>query len=110
MKMSELSLAPASVAVTGIESGDYFAVDVLGFAMIHCCRAYVHGVIFDESQEPSPFRPKESFVVLSDNNNMIKLQHQCLVDKNKSMGLKPPEMLNDKAKANELVAKYAKRK
>jgi hypothetical protein len=109
MRMDQLKLAPASVDVTGIEPGDYFAVDVLGMATMHCCRTIVHGVVFDESEEPSPYRPYECFVVLPENGNLPKLQQQCEMEYCK-MHNKPYNKPTVPSKTELLVDKYAKKK
>jgi hypothetical protein len=89
MHLHQLKLAPASIAVTGIESGEYFATNIGGFALIYRCRTLAHGVLFDDREEPVPFRPQECYTVLIDPEvNIQKLQHQCIVDRNKVIGSK----------------------
>ena len=111
MKFSQLKLSPVNVAVSGIEQGDYFATDVLGFAMVFRCRTYAHGVLFDDREEPHPFRANECFVVLDDiNTNIQKLQHQCTIDRNRALGIKAETKEYVEVKSQELVAKYKKNK
>lgn len=111
MKLSQLKLSPVNVGVSGIEQGDYFATDILGFAMVFRCRTYAHGVLFDDRQEPHPFRPDECFVVLDDiDTNIQKLQHQCMVDRNRALGIKAETKEYVEVKSQELVAKYKKNK
>lgn len=111
MKLSQLKLSPVNVAVSGIEQGDYFATDVLGFAMVFRCRTYAHGVLFDDREEPHPFRANECFVVLDDiNTNIQKLQHQCTIDRNRALGIKAETKEYVEVKSQELVAKYKKNK
>lgn len=111
MKLSQLKLSPVNVGVSGIEQGDYFATDILGFAMVFRCRTYAHGVLFDDRQEPHPFRAQECFVVLDDiDTNIQKLQHQCMVDRNRALGIKAETKEYVEVKTQELVAKYKKNK
>lgn len=111
MHLHQLKLAPASIAVTGIESGEYFATNIGGFALIYRCRTLAHGVLFDDREEPVPFRPQECYTLLVDPEvNIQKLQHQCIVDRNKVMGSKVIQKNYEDIKSEELVAKYAKRK
>ncbi len=111
MKLSQLKLSPVNVSVSGIEQGDYFATDILGFAMVFRCRTYAHGVLFDDRQEPHPFRAQECFVVLDDiDTNIQKLQHQCMVDRNRALGIKAETKEYVEVKSQELVAKYKKNK
>lgn len=111
MKLSQLKLSPVNVGVSGIEQGDYFATDILGFAMVFRCRTYAHGVLFDDRQEPHPFRAQECFVVLDDiDTNIQKLQHQCMVDRNRALGIKAETKEYVEVKSQELVAKYKKNK
>lgn len=111
MKLSQLKLSPVNVGVSGIEQGDYFATDILGFAMVFRCRTYAHGVLFDDRQEPYPFRPDECYVILDDPFiNVVKLQHQCMVDRNRALGIKAETKEYVEVKSQELVAKYKKNK
>ena len=111
MKLSQLKLSPVNVGVSGIEQGDYFATDILGFAMVFRCRTYAHGVLFDDRQEPHPFRAQECYVVLDDIDTSIqKLQHQCMVDRNRALGIKAETKEYVEVKSQELVAKYKKNK
>ena len=111
MKLSQLKLSPVNVGVSGIEQGDYFATDILGFAMVFRCRTYAHGVLFDDRQEPHPFRAQECYVVLDDiDTNIQKLQHQCMVDRNRALGIKAETKEYVEVKSQELVAKYKKNK
>lgn len=111
MLMSDLKLSPASVAATGIEPGDYFATDVGGFAMIYRCRTLAHGVLFDDREEPMPFRTDKCYVVLQDETTSIpKQQHQCVLDRNKALGIKGDGKGYEQVKSEELVAKYSKKK
>ena len=111
MKLSQLKLSPVNVSVSGIEQGDYFATDILGFAMVFRCRTYAHGVLFDDRQEPHPFRAQECFAVLDDiDTNIQKLQHQCMVDRNRALGIKAETKEYVEVKSQELVAKYKKNK
>ena len=110
MKLSQLKLSPVNVGVSGIEQGDYFATDILGFAMIFRCRTYAHGVLFDDRQEPHPFRAQECFVVLDDVSNSIpKLQHQCVIERNKALGIKAETKEYVDVKIEELVNKHNKK-
>jgi len=111
MKLSQLKLSPVNISVSGIEQGEYFATDILGFAMVFRCRTYAHGVIFDDREEPCPFRPQECFVVLDDPSTSIpKLQHQCVIDRNKALGIKAETKEYVEVKSQELVAKYKRNK
>ncbi len=111
MLMSDLPLSPCAVSVTGIESGDYFAVDVLGYAMIYHCRTYAHGVVFDDREEPKPFRTTECYCLRTDMDvNIHKLQHQCIADRNKALGIKGNDKSYEQIKSEELVVKYNKNK
>lgn len=111
MLMSDLKLSPASVAATGIESGDYFATDVGGFAMIYRCRTLAHGVLFDDREEPMPFRTNECYTVLqSEDSTITRQQHQCVLDRNKALGIKGDNKGYVEVKSEELVAKYSKKK
>ena len=109
--MTDLPLSPCAVSATGIESGDYFAVDHLGHAMIYRCRTYAHGVVFDDREEPKPFRTTECFAVLTGADiNVLKLQHQCMLDRNKALGIKVNEESYETMKSKELANKYDKKK
>ena len=109
--MSELPLAPISVSVSGIDSGDYFAIESQGVAMIYRCRTHAHGVLFDDREEPKPFKAQECYALLSNTDaNIQKLQHQCIVDRNKALGLKNNNKNYEEIKSEELVAKYSKKK
>lgn len=111
MRMHQLKLAPVSVSVTGIEANQYFAIDVQGFAMIYKCRTHAHGVLFDDREEPMPFKAEECYTVLNDPSITIqKLQYQCTMDRNKALGLKNNNKNYEEVKSEELVAKYSKKK
>ena len=111
MKMNELPLAPIAVSVSGIDSGDYFAIESQGVAMIYRCRTHAHGVLFDDREEPKPFKAQECYALLSNTDaNIQKLQHQCIVDRNKALGLKNNNKNYEEIKSEELVAKYSKKK
>lgn len=111
MKMSDLPLSPCAVSATGIESGDYFAVDELGHAMIYRCRTYAHGVVFDDREEPKPFRTTECYYVqINTDVNIHKLQHQCKLDRNKALGIKGEDRSYEQVKSEELATKYKKNK
>lgn len=111
MKMTDLPLSPCAVSATGIESGDYFAIDHLGHAMIYRCRTYAHGVVFDDREEPKPFRTTECFAILTDADiNVLKLQHQCTIDRNKALGIKGNTESYETKVSKELESKYSKKK
>lgn len=111
MKMLDLPLMPEPVNITGILSGDYFAVDHMGYAMIYRCRTYAHGVLFDDRQEPKPFRVRECYALQMDRGaNIPKLQHQCMLDRNKALGIKVDDESYETVKSKELETKYSKKK
>lgn len=110
MNMSDLPLSRCAVSATGIESGDYFAVDVLGHAMVYRCRTYAHGVVFDDRQEPTPFRATECYYVQGADINIHKLQHQCALDRNKALGIKGEDRTYEQIRTQELAVKYSKKK
>lgn len=111
MKMNELPLAPIAVSVSGIDSGDYFAIESQGMAMIYRCRTHAHGVLFDDREEPKPFKAQECYALLSNTDaNIQKLQHQCIVDRNKVLGVKNGDKNYEQIRSQELVDKYAKNK
>lgn len=111
MKMSDLPLSPCAVSATGIESGDYFAVDHLGHAMIYQCRTYAHGYVFDDREEPKPFKTHECYALRTDPSiNPIKLQHQCTINRNKALGIKATPESYEAVVAKDLMGKYNKKK
>lgn len=111
MKMSDLPLMTDPVSITGILSGDYFAVDDMGYAVIYQCRTYAHGVIFDDRKEPKPFRIKECYALQMDTGvNVPKLQHQCMLDRNKALGIVQENKSYESVKSEELASKYSKKK
>jgi len=80
-------------------------------AMIYRCRTHAHGVLFDDREEPKPFKAQECYALLSNTDaNIQKLQHQCIVDRNKALGLKNNNKNYEEIKSEELVAKYSKKK
>lgn len=79
--------------------------------MIYRCRTYAHGVVFDDREEPKPFRTNECFAVLTDADiNVLKLQHQCIIDRNKALGIKGSDESYEVMKSKELANKYDKKK
>jgi len=68
-------------------------------------------VLFDDREEPKPFKAQECYALLSNTDaNIQKLQHQCIVDRNKALGLKNNNKNYEEIKSEELVAKYSKKK
>ena len=111
MQMSDLPLARCAVSGTGIESGDYFAVDIMGHAMIYRCRTYAHGVVFDDREEPVPFGTTECYYVqIGTDVNIRKLQHQCILDRNRALGIKGNDKSYEQIKSEELAVRYGKKR
>jgi hypothetical protein len=111
MIMSDLPISPSPVSVTGIERGEYFAVDVLGHAMIYLCRTCAHGVVFDDRQEPKPFRATECYCIRREAySNIEKLKYQCITDRNNALGIKEKHKTYVEDRLEKLAIKYNKDK
>ena len=110
MRMHELKLNKDPVSVTGISPGEYFAMDMLGNAIVLKCRAWVHGALFCDSEETTYYNPHKCFVVLKDPAiNIDKVIHQCKIDRDKAAGINNTSTYIDK-KCTELQNKYSKKK